>query len=92
MAEARSDGLRFLSGGEPSGGPGFFVPPTLVDNPPDEARIVREEVFGPVRSLLKYSDIDEAVLNVLHLKMNYMNDPVLEEPRFVEVFSRIQGE
>lgn len=36
--------------------------------------------------------IDEAVLNVLHLKMNYMNDPVLEEPRFVEVFSRIQGE
>jgi acyl-CoA reductase-like NAD-dependent aldehyde dehydrogenase len=61
LAEARSEGLRFLSGGEPSGGPGFFVPPTLVDNPPDDARIVREEVFGPVRSLLKYSDIDEAV-------------------------------
>jgi hypothetical protein len=36
--------------------------------------------------------IDEAVLNVLHPKMNYMNDPVLEEPRFVEVFSRIRGE
>jgi FimV-like protein len=35
--------------------------------------------------------IDEAVLNVLHLKMNYMNDPVLKEPRFVEVFNRIQG-
>jgi TolB-like protein/Flp pilus assembly protein TadD len=36
--------------------------------------------------------IDEATLNVLHLKMNYMNDPVLREPRFVEVFSRIHGE
>jgi TolB-like protein/DNA-binding winged helix-turn-helix (wHTH) protein/Flp pilus assembly protein TadD len=36
--------------------------------------------------------IDEAALNVLHLKMNYMNDPVLHEPRFVEVFSRIQGD
>ncbi len=36
--------------------------------------------------------IDEATINVLHLKMNYMNDPVLRQPRFVEVFSRIQGE
>jgi len=36
--------------------------------------------------------IDEATLNVLHLKMNYMNDPVLRQPRFVEVFSRIRGE
>jgi TolB-like protein/DNA-binding winged helix-turn-helix (wHTH) protein/Flp pilus assembly protein TadD len=35
--------------------------------------------------------IDEATINVLHLKMNYMNDPVLRQPRFVEVFSRIQG-
>jgi TolB-like protein/DNA-binding winged helix-turn-helix (wHTH) protein len=36
--------------------------------------------------------IDEAVLNVLHLKMNYMNDPALRDPRFVEVFARIQGD
>jgi tetratricopeptide (TPR) repeat protein len=36
--------------------------------------------------------IDEATLNVLHLKMNYMNDPILREPRFVEVFSRIKGD
>ncbi len=36
--------------------------------------------------------IDEATLNVLHLKMNYMNDPVLREPRFVEVLGRIQGD
>jgi TolB-like protein/DNA-binding winged helix-turn-helix (wHTH) protein len=36
--------------------------------------------------------IDEAALNVLHLKMNYMNDPVLREPRFVEVFGRIRGD
>lgn len=36
--------------------------------------------------------IDEGVLNIFHLKMNYMNDPVLREPRFVEVFARIKGD
>jgi len=36
--------------------------------------------------------IDEGVLNIFHLKMNYMNDPVLREPRFVEVFDRITGD
>ncbi len=36
--------------------------------------------------------IDEGVLNIFHLKMNYMNDPVLREPRFVEVFDRIEGD
>ena len=61
LDEARAQGLRFLTGGEVSKGKGYFVPPTLVDNPPDDARIVREEVFGPVRSLLKFNDLDEAV-------------------------------
>jgi hypothetical protein len=35
--------------------------------------------------------IDEATLNVLHLKLNYLNDPVLREPRYVEMFRRIAG-
>lgn len=61
LDDARAQGLRFLTGGEAPKGKGYFVPPTLVDNPPDDARIVREEVFGPVRSLLKFNDLDEAV-------------------------------
>jgi TolB-like protein len=35
--------------------------------------------------------IDQGALNVLSLKVNYMNDPALEEPRFAEVFGRIGG-
>lgn len=61
LDEARAQGLHFLAGGEAPKGKGYFVPPTLVDNPPDDARIVREEVFGPVRSLLKFNDLDEAI-------------------------------
>jgi acyl-CoA reductase-like NAD-dependent aldehyde dehydrogenase len=58
--EARRDGLTLLEGGEvPT--QGYFVPLTLVDNPPDDARVVTEEAFGPVLPLLKFNDIDDVV-------------------------------
>jgi acyl-CoA reductase-like NAD-dependent aldehyde dehydrogenase len=40
---------------------GYFIAPTLVDNPPDDWPIVREEPFGPVVPLLRYRDIEDAV-------------------------------
>ncbi|MEO1248733.1 MAG: aldehyde dehydrogenase family protein [Pseudomonadota bacterium] len=40
---------------------GNFVPITVVDNPPEESRIVREEPFGPILPILSYSDVDDAV-------------------------------
>ena len=62
LEDCRDRGYRFLAGGLPQpGGRGYFVAPTLVDNPPEDARIVREEQFGPVLPLLKYRDIDDAV-------------------------------
>ncbi|RYP59076.1 hypothetical protein DL769_008692 [Monosporascus sp. CRB-8-3] len=42
-------------------GRGFFVSPTIVDNPPDESRIVVEEPFGPIFPLLKWSEEDEVI-------------------------------
>ena len=41
--------------------PGNFVPITVVDNPPDESRIVAEEPFGPVLPILSYATVDEVV-------------------------------
>lgn len=35
---------------------GWFVPVTLVDNPPEDSRLVAEEPFGPILPLLKWSD------------------------------------
>jgi acyl-CoA reductase-like NAD-dependent aldehyde dehydrogenase len=45
----------------PSEGAGLFFPVTLLDNPPAEATYVIRENFGPLRAVIKYQDLDEAV-------------------------------
>ncbi|KAK4161339.1 putative potassium-activated aldehyde dehydrogenase [Cladorrhinum sp. PSN259] len=35
---------------------GYFLPPTIIDNPPDDSRIVVEEPFGPIMPVLKWRD------------------------------------
>jgi acyl-CoA reductase-like NAD-dependent aldehyde dehydrogenase len=62
IEDSRSHGHRFLLGGDIPEGKGFFFPVTLIDNPPDDSRIVKEEPFGPILPLLKFSTVDEAVV------------------------------
>lgn len=50
-----------LAGGAPLDRPGYFIPPTIVRDLDDDAPLVREEQFGPVLPVLKYSDIDEVI-------------------------------
>ena len=40
---------------------GNFVPVTIIDNPPEDSRIVQEEPFGPILPILSFQDVDEAV-------------------------------
>jgi aldehyde dehydrogenase (NAD+) len=40
---------------------GYFVEPTLFTNVTDDMRIAREEIFGPVMSVLKFKNVDEIV-------------------------------
>jgi acyl-CoA reductase-like NAD-dependent aldehyde dehydrogenase len=58
-------GATLLLGGERPGDPalsrGNYLLPTLLDNAPDDARITREEIFGPVLALYSFRDEDEAV-------------------------------
>ncbi|WP_213954831.1 MULTISPECIES: aldehyde dehydrogenase family protein [unclassified Variovorax] len=61
IAATRDAGQRFLTGGSMTDGPGYFIAPTVVDNPPDDARVVVEEPFGPIVPLLRFSGIDEVV-------------------------------
>jgi acyl-CoA reductase-like NAD-dependent aldehyde dehydrogenase len=57
---ARNQGLVLIEGREvPKRG--YFIPVTLVDNPPDDAAVVTEEAFGPVLPLLKFSDVDDVI-------------------------------
>ncbi|WP_240704876.1 aldehyde dehydrogenase family protein [Croceicoccus sediminis] len=61
LADARDTGLRFLCGGDVPDGTGYFVPVTIIDNPPEDSRVVKEEAFGPVLPLLRFTDIDDVV-------------------------------
>jgi acyl-CoA reductase-like NAD-dependent aldehyde dehydrogenase len=60
LDDARANGLTLLEGGAVPAS-GYFVPLTLVDNPPEDSRVVVEEAFGPVLPLLKFDDIDDVV-------------------------------
>lgn len=61
MADAKASSLKFLLGGEIPDGKGFFVPVTIIDNPPDDSRVVVEEAFGPVLPLLRFKDVGDVV-------------------------------
>jgi len=62
IRDAKEEGLSFLTGGEVDvSAPGYFVPVTIIDNPPDDSRVVKEEAFGPVLPLLKFQDVDEVI-------------------------------
>ncbi|WP_042703524.1 aldehyde dehydrogenase family protein [Azospirillum sp. B506] len=57
-----TQGYRFAGGGRVDrDAPGWFVPVTLVDNPPEDSRIVAEEPFGPVLPVLKWRDEADVV-------------------------------
>jgi acyl-CoA reductase-like NAD-dependent aldehyde dehydrogenase len=60
--DCKKNGFRFAVGGEiDSKARGWFVPVTLVDNPPEDSRVVVEEPFGPILPLLKWSDESDVV-------------------------------
>ncbi len=54
-------GARVLTGGKPADGPGNFYPPTVITDIPEDSPAYREEIFGPVASLFRVGDIDEAI-------------------------------
>ncbi len=62
IQDAKDNGYKFLVGGDADTEiPGYYVPITILDNPPEDARIVAEEQFGPVMPLMKFSSEDEAI-------------------------------
>lgn len=65
IASGKAEGARLVCGGERltdgTLGKGCYVAPTIFSDCRDDMRIVREEIFGPVMSLLAYDDEDEAV-------------------------------
>src|SRR5213593_2217454 len=54
-------GAKLLTGGNRLHGPGFFYEPTVLVNVPRESPAYREEVFGPVASIFRVRDADDAI-------------------------------
>ncbi|WP_048646826.1 NAD-dependent succinate-semialdehyde dehydrogenase [Nitratireductor soli] len=61
VRDAANKGARVLLGGTRPGGPGFFYPPTVVVDVPDNADLLREEIFGPVAAIQTFEDEDDVI-------------------------------
>ncbi|WP_414692440.1 NAD-dependent succinate-semialdehyde dehydrogenase [Phenylobacterium sp.] len=61
VADACAKGARLIAGGERTQGRGYFFTPTVLAESPDDARVMREEPFGPVALINPVSSLDEAV-------------------------------
>ncbi|MFD8719054.1 NADP-dependent succinic semialdehyde dehydrogenase [Streptomyces sp. NPDC059629] len=62
VEDAKRSGVQVLCGGQRPDGPGWFYPPTVLAGIHRDMRIHREEAFGPVATLYRAGDLDEAVL------------------------------
>ncbi|MCC7334998.1 MAG: betaine-aldehyde dehydrogenase [Pirellulaceae bacterium] len=61
IAKGKQEGADLVCGGNQVGERGNFVQPTIFSECRDEMTIVQEEIFGPVLSLLSFSDEDEVI-------------------------------
>ncbi|KIW70269.1 hypothetical protein PV04_02553 [Phialophora macrospora] len=60
--DTKDHGYKFaLGSGDVPETNGFFINPTIIDNPPDDSMIVQEEPFGPIVPVQKYDDVDEVI-------------------------------
>lgn len=55
------EGARVAAGGKPVDRPGFYVAPTVLADAGQDMRVVREEIFGPVLTVMPFDTIDEVV-------------------------------
>ncbi len=61
VEDARAKGATILTGGTAPDLPGWFYEPTVIADLPDDARLVQEEAFGPIASLYRAKDNDDAL-------------------------------
>lgn len=64
IESGKSEGAQLRAGGaagQVTGKPGYFVQPTVFDHVEDSMKIAREEIFGPVLSVVRFSDLKSAV-------------------------------
>lgn len=61
LSAGQKEGAACITGGKPIDRAGYFVEPTVFSNVKDDMSIAREEIFGPVLSVLRFSEVDEVI-------------------------------
>jgi succinate-semialdehyde dehydrogenase / glutarate-semialdehyde dehydrogenase len=87
VADAASKGAQVLCGGQRPDRPGWFYPPTVLAGITTQMRLYAEESFGPVATLFRAADIDEAIdianATAFGLGSNAWTSDPLEQERLV---------
>jgi aldehyde dehydrogenase (NAD+) len=61
LREAKEQKLQILTGGDRDGDVGYFIQPTIILNPGEDARVIKEEIFGPVQCVSTFESEDEVL-------------------------------
>lgn len=61
IGTGKQQGAKLVAGGEAHSDKGFFIKPTVFADVHDSMTIAREEIFGPVQQILKFSDLNEVI-------------------------------
>jgi succinate-semialdehyde dehydrogenase / glutarate-semialdehyde dehydrogenase len=61
VADATDKGARAIVGGKAVDGAGYFYEPTVLADVPDDARVLKEEIFGPVAPVASFDSEEEAI-------------------------------
>ncbi|HKG00771.1 MAG TPA: NAD-dependent succinate-semialdehyde dehydrogenase [Xanthobacteraceae bacterium] len=61
VEDAVGKGAKVMTGGKPENGRGFFYPATVLSHVPENANMVREEIFGPVAALQTFKSEEEVI-------------------------------
>ncbi|KAG6450703.1 hypothetical protein O3G_MSEX006713 [Manduca sexta] len=61
ITAGKEGGAKCIAGGDKLGDKGYFIKPTVFADVQDNMKIAREEIFGPVQSILKFETFDEVV-------------------------------
>jgi aldehyde dehydrogenase (NAD+) len=61
IESGRGEGATLACGGDRIGNRGYFIQPTVFSDVQDEMTIAREEIFGPVMSVISFKGVDEAI-------------------------------
>lgn len=68
IEHGKREGATLLTGGEPASDKGYYLQPTIFTDVKEDMMIARDEIFGPVMSLMKFKTIEDAIKSANNTK------------------------